>query len=128
MKILIILSITLLFGCCKDEGQKSILIVNNSNKKVSVDFDTREVFLCDSKRFFEYIEPKDSFRTPNLRECDNWETRLTNSSYSWYVVLVDFDTANSISCDTIFKYNLYKKKVKLNIDSMIKNNWTITYP
>jgi hypothetical protein len=126
MKFVLSISILFLCACKQIEGVKCLKVVNNSNKPISAAAELRQDYLCG--KYFNKIESNSSITD---FQCfvnnGTWEKELTVYD-SIHLYIVDFDTFKSLPCDTIFKYNLYKKKVKLNLDSMIKYNWTITYP
>jgi hypothetical protein len=126
MKFVLSISILFLCACKQIEGVKCLKVVNNSNKPISAAAVLRQDYLCGS--FFTKVEQYSSISNFQCQLNNNtWNSQLINYD-SIILTIIDYDTFVAIPCDTIMKYKLYKKKVKLNIDSMIKYNWTITYP
>lgn len=127
--------ISTLVSCVKinNWGHKSITIVNKSSEKVIIAGDLRDYLLCptskDTIRYSKYLYPNDStlFKVPAY-ENSNWELRLNDTSRKWYVTFFKLDIYLNNPCDTLNKYKLYEKQVQISLDSMIKNNWTVSYP
>lgn len=134
MKFIVIIFLLILFSSCAkvNWGHKTINIINNSNKKIVIYADIRNSLLCPVKAVdgFNIINSLDS-NNQYLRinqDNTNWELRLSEIKYKWYLTVYDKDSFIHYSCDTINKYKLYNKQIELNLDSLLKNNWTITYP
>jgi hypothetical protein len=134
-RFLFFILISTLVSCVKiiNWGHKSITIVNKSSEKVIIAGDLRDFLLCpvymDTVRNYNCLYPNDSssFGVPAY-ENSNWELRLNDTSRKWYVTFFKLDIYLNNPCDTLNKYKLYEKQVQISLDSMIKNNWTVSYP
>ncbi|MCD4793885.1 MAG: hypothetical protein K8R54_11660 [Bacteroidales bacterium] len=125
-KLMIMIIITFLFSDCTKDRQTYLYIINNSEKTIRV-YDSYHY--PDTTFYHENggskIEP---YEEKSLGSKNGWNNDIINNNSLNMLILYVFDI-DSLGIYTDQELNeKYLKRYDLSLDSLIKMNWTVTYP
>ena len=126
LSILFLLS----FQCKRKECHKSLIVVNNSNKKLVIAYPGVRII---DKKNYDCLFLDSMILNPN--EHKKYEYGLNGAciedlSILLSVYFIDFNkyTSDYFPCDSLRVHNKVLKAFHLDIDSLKKDNFILTYP
>lgn len=122
---------------CRDWGEYSLCVQNNSSSDVCFSYPTLGIILDDGFRFYpdttiyyeEYVLIlKQEIRYPGVEtnSLENWFSYFPNDTIS--VFFFDVETIETIPWETICNEYLILQRYDLSIEDLRKLNGHITYP